>query len=353
MVSSLLGLGSSSPGFRRPTLEVSFGSGSADDWQQAIVSVMVELGLAPSADVVEVRLSGSSPAPDPAVGDSGSVSLGYEDSSPELVFTGQVEGVQHNIHGVTRITATNGGVALSRLRVNQSYEEQTAGQIASDLAQRAGVTTGTIQDGVSFPFYVIDDRRSAYQHIAALATKSGFVAYVNPDGDLDFGPLSETQAVQTFTYGEDILSLEVNQATPALGAVETIGEGAAGSQGKEAWSWLVKDPSSVTGSAGDGTPERQHSDPSLRNSDAAQSAADGMSNAAGLLNITGTLLVPGSPLVAVGITIEIASAPQNALNGACLVRRVRHQYTKRTGFSTLVGFSKTGEGGAGALGGLL
>ena len=349
MVSSLPGLSGPSPGFRRPALEVSFGSGSADDWREAIASVMVESALAPSTDVVYVRLSASAPAPSPAVGDPGSVSLGYEDQPPELVFTGQVQGVQHSVHGVTRVTATNGGAALSMLRVNQSFEEQSAGQLVSDLAQRAGVAAGTIQDGVSFPFYVIDDRRSAYQHIAALAAKSGFVAYVNPDGELTFGPLSETQAVQTFTYGEDIVSLEVNQVVPALGAVKTIGEGAAGSQGAEAWSWLVKDPAAVTGSAGDGAPERQLSDSSLRSSDATQSAAEGASGAAGLMNITGSLLVPGAPLVAVGTTVAIAGAPQDALNGNCLVRKVRHQFAKRTGFTTLIVFSKASESGLGGL----
>ena len=61
-----------------------------------------------------------------------------------------------------------------------------------------------------------------------------------------------------------------------VGAVTTVGEGAAGSQGQEAWSWLVKDPSSVTGSAGSGGPERLIQDASLRSTEAAQGAADGI-----------------------------------------------------------------------------
>ena len=196
---------------------------------------------------------------------------------------------------------------------------------------------------------MVDDRRNAYQHVAALARKSGFLAYFTPDGDLSFAPFVAGQAVQTFTYGEDILSLHVTESTPVVGAVTTIGQGAAGSQGQEAWSWLVKDPSSVTGSAGDGGPERQTQDASLRSSDAAQSAADGISSAASLTQLAGRILVPGASAVVVGSAIEIADAPQDELNGLCLTRWVQHRYSKDGGFTTCVAFSQTGSGGIGGL----
>ena len=235
--------------------------------------------------------------------------------------------------------------------MNQSYEQQKAGDIVTDLAGRAGVDADTIEDGADFPFYVVDDRRSAYQQIAALARKSGYLAWFNPEGKLSFAPFTAGQAVQTFTYSEDILSLQVADAAPVIGAVTTIGEGAAGSQGQDAWSWLVKDPSSVTGSAGEGEAERQDQDASLRSSDAAQSAADGIADAASLTNFTGTGLVSGAPAVSVGSAIEIADAPQDVLNGLYLVRRVWHRFSKRDGFTTSICFSKTS--GGGSLGGLL
>ena len=340
---------SSTPAVRRPVLEVSFGNDSADDWAQAIVSMSVETGLAPMVNAAEIILSADTQTPDVAIDDTGSVSLGYEDGSAELVFTGQIESVRHSVHGTTHITAVDGGAMLSKLRVNQSYEQQKAGDIVSDLAGRAEVGTDTIEDGVDFPFYVIDDRRSAYQHIAALAKKSGFLAYFMPDGNLNFAPFVAGQAVQTFTYGEDILSLQLTESSPVVGAVTTIGEGAAGSQGQEAWSWLVKNPSSVTGNAGDGDPERQIQDASLRSSNAAQSAADGISSAAVLTQLAGRILVPGASAVVVGSAIEISDAPQDELNGLCLVRRVQHRYSKDAGFTTLVVFSQTGNGGMGGL----
>jgi phage protein D len=331
---------------RQPVFEVTFG-GAADPWKRGMVALVVEIGLAPAADVVEVYLSADEQAP--AVGDTGSVSLGYEDDSMELVFTGEVESVLRGVEGETHVTATNGGAALSKLRLNQSYEQQEAGDIVKDLAGRAGVGTDTVEDGVEFPFYVVDDRRSAYLHVTALARKSGYLANFTPEDKLSFAPFVAGQPVQTFTYGVDIMRLEVTRVAPVVGAVTTVGEGAAGSQGQEAWSWLVKDPSSVKGSAGEGAPEREVQDPSLRSSDAAQSAADGVANAADRMKLVGEVLVPGSPAVAVGSAVEIADAPQEALNGLFLARGVRHRFSKREGFTTLISLSKTGDGGLGGL----
>jgi hypothetical protein len=328
--------------------------GGIDEWEEALVSLTVEAGLAPFVDVATLHLADVASAPSVALADSGTIELGYEDEATEVAFTGQVEDVRYGVRGATRITATNGGAPLSKLRVNQSYEQQKAGEIVSDLAGRAGIDTDTVEDGVGFPFYAVDDRRNAYQHIAALARKSGYQAWFTPEGKLSFAPFAAGQPVQTFTYGVDVRSLEVTEAVPVMGAVTTIGEGAAGSQGQDAWSWLVKDPSSVEGNAGGGEPERQIRDASLRSGDAAQSLADGLADAAGLMRITGKLLVPGALAVAVGSTVETSEAPHDALNGPCLVRRVRHRFSKQEGFSTLVVFSKASDGSLGGLpGGLL
>jgi len=382
MILDLLTGGSTAPpAFRRPVFAVRFGGGGAagglgvlasavgsaigvnvgggasDPWKQHLVAVSVESGIAPAVDAVEIWLTADPQAPTVALDDEGTVSLGYQDDSPVLTFTGKIAGVRRGIGGLTRLTATSGGAALARLRVNQSYEDQTAGDVVSDLAGQAEVAAGTVEDGIDLPFYVVDDRRSAWVHIAALARRSGYLAHMTPEGELFFGPYAPGDPVQTFTYGEDVLLLEAREGSPEVGAVTTWGEGSAGSQGKDAWSWLVKDPSAVQGSAGGGGPQRWVHDPALRSGDAAQTAAEGIADAAGRLQVTGTLLVPGAPAVTAGSTIEIAGAPQEALNGKFLVRWVRHRLAKREGFTTRIAFSKS-EGAAGcgllgALGGLL
>ncbi len=351
---SLPSLGNASvPALRRPGFKVSFGSGSADDWKDALVSITVEVGLCPSVDHIEVILSGNSQAPSVSVKDTGSISLGYEDDSAMLVFSGEVESVRHDTQGTVRMTATNSGTTLAKLRVNQSYEQQSASDIVSDLAGQADADTGTVEDGIEFPYFVLDDRRSAYQHIDALAKKSGYLAYFSPEGELNFLPYTGGQSVQTFSYGLDILSLQLTESSPTIAQHTVVGEGAAGSQGSEAWSWLIKDPAPITGNAGDGEPARQSQDSSLRSAETIQSLANGVVQAAGLYQHFGKLLVPGAPAVTVGSTIEISEAPQDALNGQCLVRGVRHVYSKREGFTTLLTVSKTDSGGLGILGGFL
>jgi phage protein D len=348
VVSGLFAGGNASPALRRPLFEISLG-GSVDEWAQSLVSLTVEAGLAPFADAVTLNLADLASAPDVMVEDSGAVELGYEEDTTQAVFTGRVEELRSSVRGKTWVTAVNGGALLSRTRVNQSYEQQRAGDIVRDLAGRAGVDTETVEDGADFPFYVVDDRSNAYQHVAALARKSGYLAYFTTEGKLDFAPFIAGHAVQTFTYGEDVLALHVAEATSTVGVVTTVGEGAAGSQGQEAWSWLVKDPSSVRGSAGSGDPERLVRDASLRSAEAAQGAADGIAGAADKMKLAGELLVPGAPAVVVGSAVEVVDAPRDTLNGLFLVRRVRHRFSKRGGFITLIGFSGTDDGGLGGL----
>jgi phage protein D len=365
---------SATPAVRRPVFVVQFGGAGADGgpggragtvgsalgitpgsgvdaWKQHVLALTVEMGLAPFVDVAELVLAAGPGAPPAAVGDAGTIALGYTDNAATLVFTGKIDRVRQGIHGTTRLTATNGGGQLAAFRLSQSYEGQSAGDIVQALAAAAAVATDTVESGNNLAFYVVDSGRNAYQQIARLARQSDYVAYCTAENKLRFLPFAEGGPVAMFTYGDNLLALEIAEATAAPGAVTVIGEGAAGSQGANAWGWLVKDPAAVTGRAGAGTPERLLQDPALRSSNAAQKAADGASSAAGRFTIAGQLLVPGAPAVMVGSTIEIADAPQAIANGRFLVHRVRHALSKGAGFTTLIAFSKASGGGAGGLSG--
>jgi phage protein D len=342
LASAAFGGGSSAPSVRRPAFEVRIGSGSAKDWAAALISFSVEAALAPAVDASELCASPLSDAPTAALADAAAISAGYEDDPPVAVFTGQVGAVRGSIRGGTRITVVNGGALLARLRVNQAYDQQTAGAIVSDLASQASVDTGSIEDGVTYPYYVIDDGRSAWQHIAALARKNDFVAWFTTEGKLSFGPADSGSAVRSFQYGKDILALEVVFADPAYGTVSAIGEGAAGTQGNDAWAWLLKDASQVTSQAGSGDPQRLLVDGALRSADAARQAAAGAAAAAARTATSGRMVVSGAATVTVNSTIAIAGAPQGSLNGTALVERVLHRYSKAGGFITVIGFSLGG-----------
>lgn len=351
VASALFPSASAAPSVRRPRCEVRFGGSSADEWAQALVAFSVESGAAPWVDAATVYVA-SARGPASAPGDAGGIKAGYADASSDAIFTGSVETVRHGLDGVTRVGAATGAAALARLRINQGYEQQTAGDIVRNLASQVSVETDAVEDGASYPFYALDDRRSAWDHVAALARSHGFRAFFSPDGKLNFKPVEAGQPVQTFTYGEDVLALELTSAVPAAGGVTVIGEGAAGSNGADAWSWLLKDASPATAQAGDGAPPILRADASLRSADAARSAAEAVVAAVRGATLSGWLLTAGAPAVAAGSTIEIAGAPQQALNGVCLVDRVVHRFAKSGGFTTRIFFRQAGAG-SGAGGGLL
>lgn len=369
------------PGVRRPIFEISFGGGSGgggvgdllssaaaaigfgassgeDPWLRSVASVSVEVGLAPQVDVAEIVIAADSQAPPVAIDDEGSIALGYEDEGAAVVYTGRIESIVRSTRGPTRITVANASSALAALRTEQSYEDQGAGDVVEDLAGRAGVSTGNVVAGPNLAFTVVDGGSSAWEHIARFARVSGHQARITVDNELDFAPADDGEAVQTFTYGVDVLLLERREAAASFDNVTMVGEGAAGSDGKNAWNWLVKQSSAITGSAGDGAHARAFTDGSLRSAEAARSAAQALAAAAVRAATVGTLIVPGAPRVVPASSIAIAGSNDGTFDGSYFVSRVRHVFSKRTGFRTHITFAG-GTGGSaaggllGAIGGLL
>ncbi len=351
-----LSLSSDAPSaVRRPVLSINMGGGMGgvagvmgpDPWLRSTRSVMTRCALAPHADLALIWLADDDQAPEVVVADEGEIGLGYEDDATPTVFSAVVNRISTTLHGTRCVEAVNGSSALGRMRINQSYEKQSAGDIVTDLAGQAGVDIDTVESGPDLPFYVIDDRLSVWEHVALLAQHCGFAAYITPGNQLCFGPLSEGRAAQTLTYGVDILALEVLQAQDPPDTVVVVGEGAAGSQGEEAWSWLIKDPGAVTADAGSGAARKVRAMPALRSAQAVQAAADGLLAAAQRKTVTGRIITAGAPAVSVGATIELADLPVSDLNGNGIVLRVVHEFSKRGGFVSRIDFCKPGSGGGG------
>ena len=170
------------PSVRKPAFSLSFGSGSTDDWARSLATVSVDAGLAPAVDVAEVVLSSRDDAPKVALADTGDVSLGFDDDSPAAVFKGTVRAVHRTVSGKTRVVASNGGAELAALRVDQGYEQQSAGDIVRDLAGRTGIDAASVETGPSLAYYVVDSRSTAWEHVARLAALSGFAAWIAADG---------------------------------------------------------------------------------------------------------------------------------------------------------------------------
>jgi len=327
------------------------GLGGEDFWLSHTLEIVVQTGPLPFVNTACITFA-SAGAPDIALQDTITISLGYADAEPEVVFTGLVTRQVRTLAGFTHLHASDGGITLARQRLNQSYESQNAGDIVSDLASQSGVSTDVVESGIALPFFAIASHTPAHAQIAALARRSGYWAYFTPAGKLTFAPLAEGEAVQTFIYGTDVLKLEITEAIPALDGVQVSGEGAAGSQGQDAWNWLVADATGVQAQAGSGKAQRWVSDGALRSQETARTAAAARASGAASLKLTGELWVPGAPKVTVGSSVVFTNAPEEVLNGTYQVERVCHRLSKARGFVSRLSFLKTASVPLGALAGL-
>jgi hypothetical protein len=234
--------------------------------------------------------------------------------------------------------------ALAATRVNRTYQSQTAQQIISDLAQQAGIDTGDLDSGSTYPYVLVHESRSLLDNICDLGRREGLDVYTDADNHLNAKAFSKSSADHVLYYGIDILDLILLSRPQLQRHVTIVGESPTSNNGSSTWPWIIKDPTSVTGAVGSGDQLLALRDGTVRSKDAADQFAkekygvlkDGASS--------GRVRLLGRPDVRVGEAIEIKSAPKDEMNGLFKVVAVRHVLSKRSGFVTWLEF--TGQGGA-------
>lgn len=302
------------------------------------------------------------------------VELGYEnDDDLTQVMVGAVVAIAPQLT-TTQVISHSTAATLLRTFVDQTYENKTAGDIVRDLVDRAsgggnasdsvtaigntvaGAITGspgrtllevdTAEDGITFPAYVIDSRRSVHHHMRDLADLCGFDLYINADGKLVFQRFTNGNTVHVFEYAKHILHLEISQEQPRASQVQVWGESPGGSRGGEAWAWLTKDFSSskreaevdrsTSGSVGGPIILLERSP--LRTAEAARTAAEALATHIQRRTLQGKLLVLGNPQVKLGDALRLEAVPNDDLNQTYQVRGVTHRLTKQAGFTTTILF---------------
>ncbi len=300
-----------------------------------LTSVAVEANMDVPADSVEIML-GKVNQMAVAGGDTVSVELGYADNGLSKVMEGMVDSAESSTRTL-RIRGLSAMTKLLGLRLFQTYEKQTAGAIVADLAGQADVATGDVEDGLDFPAYVIDESKSAYQHIQDLAEKCGFDIYLDVDSGLMFKEFTKSTADHTFEYAKDILKLEVSDRKQGYHSVEVWGESPVSAEGEETSHWLTKSREDFKGVAGSGLPLLLIKDPSIATKDAAEAYAKAKLRSIERRRRTGELTVLGKPEVKLGDAIEIKGMPDANTNGTFQVRWVSHLLSKAAGFITSIG----------------
>jgi hypothetical protein len=324
-----------------PAYKLKIGDKSVDttDEPQAstAVDIKVALDMDTPADIFTLVL-GQVDGLKPERDDDATIELGYADNGGlTQVMKGTVVTV---VPGLTtkRVVGHSAAQTLLRTFVEKTYESKTAGQIVKDLASQAEVDVATAEDGINFPAYVINGRRSLYQHMRDLADLCGFDLYINTGNELVFEKFIQGKAVHVFEYAKHIIELDVQRTPLHAGKVEAWGESPGGGQSQEAWAWLTKDFSGSKGTAGSGDPNLLLERPVLRTADAARTAAEARFTMIQRRTIRGRLVILGRPEVKLGDAIRLREVPEDDLNDVYQVRAVTHRITKAGGFTTTVTF---------------
>jgi phage protein D len=278
-------------------------------------------------------------------GDSIEADLGYDDELTR-VFTGEVDQV---IAGIEQqvIKCSDSARRLVTLHINQTFEQQTAGDIAAGLAGEAKVDVAQKDAGVELPLFVIDETKNGFEHIRELAEKNGFDFYLNAQGKLVFKKPSMGSAARTFRYGADILEVDVFQQDVPYQKVEVRGESPASSLGIEKAHWLVKTFDDSLGTAGSGQSVLNVQDPAVKTKAAADAMAAGILERITAKAVRGYLKALGAQDVMLGDVIAVADHFDDIVNGTYQVWSIRHHFSKSRGFVSRFMINRSGEFAAG------
>jgi prophage tail gpP-like protein len=318
----------------KPAYKIQIGSETFEPSAQSpVVGLRLSLDMDIPTDSFETLFGVNNKTTKIKKEDSASIQLGYEDNLTD-VFKGAVDNVEPEISGI-RITGLNFISKLLALRTNQVYENQSAGDIVSDLAGKAGVTTGDVSSGLKFPVYYVEDSKNAYEHIRDLAEKCGFDVYMTTDSKLVFKKYERTEP-RVLEYGKNIMEVTLQEERPMVASVVVQGESPSSFKGSDTSHWLTK--RRVEGVAGSGASVLIE-DPTVKDKDTAEKVAKTQLDTL-TRTLFGTVKIIGDSEVKLGDTIEIKGMPNSKINGEFQVRSVEHFLNKVTGFTTLIGWRK-------------
>lgn len=316
--------------------QIKLGAGSVQSGANArLLSLKTQASLAVPVNRTRIVLeAGQDITVNP--GDEVNVELGYDDTLSR-VFTGRATALEHGIRNVG-VEALGSFALLAGARFNMLYEKQTAGDIVSDLLAKLQVTKGTVESGLTFATYVLDDGSSVWNHLQTLAGRCGFAFFADEKDQAVFKKYAP-EKTHEFDYGTHILDYAPGPAAPVADGVEIYGESPVGQgQGEDASSWLTK--KEVKGAAGKSSGKvLRMMDGSARNPDLAQAMAQNIMRGYGIED-RGLVRVLGTAEVRLGDAVKISKMPVSGLDGRFRVTGVCHRLNPRQGFITEISWEK-------------
>lgn len=311
---------------RRPETQITLAGRALSGPQAGIRAISVTLGTGSAHDAFRVDVWPGSSALQAVPGDTAEIAIGY-DGSPIKVLTGTVTAVQRTQSGGT-LEGLAGTAVLSGSRVARSFVRVEVGKIVSDLVKAAGATGGVIDAPIKLSAFHVDESRTIWTHVQALAELSGSAVSAGADGSLNFQPVKAAATTPPkLRYGAEVVSWELERRDPEKVPFDVMAPGAASEDGEEKWHLLTKEPEGSTPSK----PVRFTA--ALADKESASAQAKAIAGAAKRAARRGTVVVVGDSSVRPGDVVEVDGLP-NAAGGAFRVTALSHELAAESGFHT-------------------
>lgn len=266
-----------------------------------------------------------------AEGDEVSLDLGWEGAG-DTVFAGAVNAINYG-PGEVRVTAHGSQRTLATIRVDETFIDQSTGDVIEALAAVAEVPLGSVEPGIQLAKYHADGSRNLFEHITELARLSGVDLFTDSSGNLNFMRRDPNAANYTVQFGVNLIDLQLQRAVSATGAVEVVPESAASNEGAEASSWFVKSSRDLAATAGDGG-QRRFSSALCTTKEAAEMAAEAGRRELKRRSVRGKVLVMGMPAAQPGESAELVDLPDGVNDGVYQIAGVDHSLDAIIGFRT-------------------
>lgn len=328
------------------------GGPGAPSWADHLVALSLCQGLAPRVDCVDLVIAHTATAPRASIGDSGRIRMGAVGELQDL-FSGTVVAIENRSDGLRRYRLCSGSHTLAQGRLNQTVTNMSvreaiafaADAFAVSVQARIGGSDGTLSQ------FAFDDSRSVWDHLSHLADLRGFSLWFDASDTFQVADrLEQGDTVQTFSYGQDILMMNLWQRSPHSGSVTVYG-------GARVDFTLRKQAGPNRTQGGQGAPQRIYRHGALQAQEDLAARAASATLLGHRMSTTGELLVSGSAALGPGRVIEVKDLPDGG--GKFLIRVAHHNFDRREGWRTRLTVSVAGEvlspsaSPAGALGGLL
>ena len=291
-------------------------------WTKQALRIVVTLELAPRVDTLNVWLPIAAPISADR-GDSVEFTINSGEKE-EIVFTGEIDSIRRDFDGL-RVSCVNAGGVLSRFRPAETYENVSASTVISNLLDTVGIDAGAIENGPDLAFYVADPSRTAWEHIARVATWGGAMVRVSASNSVEASVIDASHAEVALLYGREIIALHANKRAAATDAFVVVGEAGAGDTG----SADVLRPSTdcFAGNRPDGPAlgKRWRFEPALRTAKSAGAAGAAIQRQYTSSLDAGNFQAFLQPQLRCGSVVEIQQLPDGLLSGPIWLTRVEHE----------------------------